>query len=108
MRLCVCWLIRRRSRTTIGVKHPNPPSHQSPSVIHVHISFVSWVRQEGLRQLDPNGNVVTSFCRKVVVALSDVEALVPVPLVAVAVWVLETEVVVVAEFFGENVVCDLC
>jgi hypothetical protein len=36
--------------------------------------------------------------------LSDVEALVPVVGVAVAVRVLEAEVVVVAEFLGENVI----
>ena len=44
----------------------------------------------------------------VVVALSDVQTLVLDPLAAVAVRVLEAEVVVVAELFGEDVICSPC
>jgi hypothetical protein len=42
------------------------------------------------------------------VLLSDVEAFVPVVWIAVAVRVLEAEVVVVAEFLGQNVICKTC
>ena len=44
----------------------------------------------------------------VVVALSDVQTLVLDPLATVAVRVLEAEVVVVAELFGEDVICNQC
>ena len=56
----------------------------------------------------PSGDVVTSAARIVAVSLSDVEALVLDPLAAVAVGVLEAEVVVVAELLRENVICNSC
>lgn len=50
--------------------------------------------------------VCRTLCRRSL--LSDVEALVLDPLAAVAVRVLEAEVVVVAELLGENVICRTC
>ena len=57
----------------------------------------------------PFGNVVTSLPNPFSsFPLSDVQALVLDPLAAVAVRVLEAEVIVVAELFGEDVICSPC